>query len=812
MLLAGVLALAPLAGVSAQQGRGPFIYLRYATFDPLQGQPQVEQGLRMPPMGAADTSRFLLQFQGPIQAQWLNAVRSAGVVLEGYVPDYAFIARMTLGQAAALPTRYSFVRWVGPFHPAYKIDPDVLRQKTNVPLIAETFTKGEGVDLGQRLKQFGAGVMDVSGGTIAVMGSPQLAAQLARTAEVRWVQVAKPKRLFNDRSAAIMGAAGNSGVRVKGLYGEGQIVAIADTGLDTGDKDSMNADFKGRVVEGIALGGRPGNPWDDPHSHGTHCAGSVLGSGVNSGGDPDRHDYDNSFAGVAPEARLVFQSLLDRYFGLGGLPRNLYDLFTEPYDLGARVHSNSWGASYGFGYYWQDCAQLDSFVYDNPDMVVLFAASNDGQDADQDGVIDQVPPSISVESAAKNIIVVGASEGYRPPNENWGGASKGRWGSWAPFSTDYVSDNINGMAAFSSRGPTADGRIKPDLVAPGTDIISVWSRPAAQLGDSGWGEFAGPYRDANARSKYCYMGGTSMATPLAAGAATLVREYFAKGKPNWNASAALVKATLINGAHDMSPGQYGTGAYREMFNRPNGVEGWGRIDLARALFPDNPRTMLWIDRPLGLMTGQYHRLQYRVKNASEPLIVNIVWTDPPATPVAFNALVNDLNLRVTAPDGQVTFGNRPTGNPNPDRINNVEMVQINNPLVGTYEFRIEGGNVVSPVEDPRQTYALVVSGAGEPLGGRFPDIVPPQVSFNSPSDGATLSGTVRIDVNAVDNQAIDRVTVKVDDNIQLGSRFGAPYVFYWNTATWKRGIHTITAEATDFGRNKSTAKISVILR
>jgi subtilisin family serine protease len=419
---------------------------------------------------------------------------------------------------------------------------------------------------------------------------------------------------------------------------------------------------------------------------------------------------------------------------------------------------------------------------------------------------------LSVEAAAKNIICIGASEGYRPPTENWGGASKGRWGSWAPFNADYISDNIEGMAAFSSRGPAADGRIKPDLVAPGTDIISVWSRPAAQLGSSGWGEFSGPYREANPRTKYCYMGGTSMATPLSAGAAALVREYFAKGKPGWDASAALVKATLINGAHDMSPGQYGTGAYREMFNRPNGVEGWGRIDLARALFPNDPRTMFWIDKPLGLMTDQYHRLQYRVKNASEPLIVNIVWTDPPATPTAGRALVNDLNLRVTAPDGTVTYGNRPAGDPNPDQINNVEMVQINNPAPGTYELRIEGRNVALPVEDPRQTYALVVSGAGEPVGGRFPDIVPPQVGFITPTDGATLTGTVRIEVNAVDNQAIDRVTVKVDNNYQLGSRFGAPYVFYWNTAAWKPGIHTVTATATDFGRNTTTASISVTLR
>lgn len=819
LLLVGVVALAPLAADSAQEGRGPFIRLQYATFDPLERQPQVEQSLRMPPMAAGDTSRFLLQFQGPVRVQWLNAVRSLGVVLESYVPDYTYIARMTLAQAAALPTRFPFVRWVGPFHPAYKIDPVVLRQKATVPLVAETFTRTEGVVLGQRLKQYGAGVLEVSGDRIAVIGSPQLAAQLARTAEVRWVQMVRPKRLMNDRAATIMRAAGSGSPRLRGLYGEGQVIGLADSGLDTGNLDSINEDFRGRVIRGIPLGRRPGDVWDDPHGHGTHCAGSILGSGINSGSDPTRHRYDNSFAGVAPEARLVVQSLLDRYWGLSGVPSNLYDLFTEPYELGARVHSNSWGSGYApeetrRGWYGRESAELDRFVYENPDMVLLFAAGNEGDDANSDGVIDQVPPSITPEASAKNILSIGASEGYRPPSENWGGASKSTWGAffpWAPFDTDYISDNPNGMAAFSSRGPAADGRIKPDLVAPGTNIISVWSRPAAQLGNSGWGEFAGPYRDGSSRSKYCYMGGTSMATPLAAGACALVREYFLKGRPSWNPSAALVKAVLINGAYDLSPGQYGTEATREVFNRPNGVEGWGRIDLARSLYPEKPRTLFWIDRPQGLMTDQHHRLRYRVTDSSEPLIVNIVWTDPPATPVAYRALVNDLNLRVVTPDGTVIYGNRAPGATVPDQVNNVEMVQIDQPAVGVYEFYIEGANVVFPVENPRQTYALAVSGGGAPVGGRFPDIVPPQVSFVSPGDGAALRGTARIEVSAMDDQMIDRVTVKVDGKINLGSRFGAPYVFYWNTAMWSRGAHTITAEATDFGNNTTTASITVVL-
>ena len=340
-LLAGVVALAPLAADSAPEGRGPFHPPLHATFDPLERQPQVEQSLRMPPMSARDTSRFLLQFEGPVRTQWLKAVRSLGIVLESYVPDYTYIARMTLAQAAALPTRFSFVRWVGPFHPAYKIDPVVLRHRATVPLVAETFTRTEGVILGQRLKQYGAGVLDVSGDRIAVIGSPQLAAQLARTSEVRWVQIARTKRLMNDRSATIMRAAGSGSPRLRGLYGQGQVIGVADTGLDTGNLDSMNEDFRGRVIRGVPLGRRPGDLWDDPDGHGT-AAPLHSRSGITRG-RPTRHRYDNSFM-ASPQRHAWSSSLLDRYGGLSGVPNNIYDLFTEP--TTGRVHSNSWGGVY----------------------------------------------------------------------------------------------------------------------------------------------------------------------------------------------------------------------------------------------------------------------------------------------------------------------------------------------------------------------------------------------------------------------------------------------------------------------------------
>src|SRR5262249_31458869 len=139
-----------------------------------------------------------------------------------------------------------------------------------------------------------------------------------------------------------------------------------------------------------------------------------------------------------------------------------------------------------------------------------------------------------------------------------------------PIATDLLSDNPNGMAAFSSRGPADDGRVKPDIVAPGTNIVSDRSHyPGA-------GTLWGPY-DAN--PDYVYSGGTSLARPLVAGAGALLRQWLTlHGLAN--PSAAAVKATLLDPTADMAPGQYGAGATQEIpYSRPNNVAGWGRADL-----------------------------------------------------------------------------------------------------------------------------------------------------------------------------------------------------------------------------------------
>jgi pSer/pThr/pTyr-binding forkhead associated (FHA) protein/subtilisin family serine protease len=522
--------------------------------------------------------------------------------------------------------------------------------------------------------------------------------------------------------------------RELGLYGQGQIIAVADTGLDTGDTTSLSADFAGRLRQAFAWG-RPASAgdWSDPNGHGTHVAGSVLGSGKLSGSDPGSHHYSGSFAGVAPEAELVLQSLMDAEGGLTGLPDDLQDLLQQAYDAGARVHTNSWGANFFIkplarfltsGRYTAESAQVDRFVWDHPDMVVLFAAGNEGVDfftpAEDgmelpfpDGIVDA--DSLGSPGTAKNVITVGATEGLR----NEGGHAQERWGKEGdlfsvvmgssyvaePLASDLPSDNADGMAAFSSHGPTTDGRIKPDVVAPGTNIISARSHAP------GAGELFGVYDE-----HYVYCSGTSMATPLVAGSVALIRQWYTEQQNVASPSAALIKATLINGTVDISPGQFGRGESQDVPDAwPNTITGWGRVNLKASLPSGDGREVWFVDEETGLNSNEEAVITRYATEGTRPLRVTLAWTDPPGTEEPEDVkipgvtertpptLVNDLDLVVEAPDGRRFHGNM---GDDPDRLNNVEAVRIANPPTGDYRIVVRAHNIP---QGP-QAFALVVAG------------------------------------------------------------------------------------------------------
>jgi len=630
-------------------------------FDPLYQSeaPYLPVGLRITDYESEEVGYYLVQFQGPILPEWKESVSKTGATLFDYLPDFTFIARMTpavRNQVAVLP----MVRWVGVYQPAYRVEPLLLaRVQGRLEMLENprdlrlSIFPGEDLRMiQQQVKALGGTVVEISenslGTILRLQIDPQTTEQLASINGVRWVDMLPEWQLYNDKATDVMNV--RSVWNNHGLYGQGQVVGVCDTGLDRGSilpanlhDDFENGSGASRVLQIIDRVGDGGN--DVNSGHGTHVCGSVLGNGARSGSTPSSHTYPNtSYVGMAPEAQLVMQAVENNSTGgLEGLPSDLNTLFQQSYNAGAHIHTNSWGSAEA-GQYSIDSQNVDLFSWNNPTFTILFAAGNDGVDVNtSNGVVDL--SSIGSPGTAKNCITVGATENNRPSPFN-----SGSWGTYwpndfpnDPIRNDPTANNPVGMAAFSSRGPTSDGRYKPDISAPGTYVASTKS--SAMSGACGWGDI---------NTNYCYMGGTSMATPLTAGATALVREFFTD--QGLTPSSALLKATLVNGATELYPGQYGTDGTREQPTyRPNNVQGWGRVNLENTLFPVSPRMLDTFDFTEGLQTNEYDTFRFNLSDTSESLRSTLAWTDYPGTPAAGGGLVNDLDLEVTAPNATIYY-------------------------------------------------------------------------------------------------------------------------------------------------------------
>jgi hypothetical protein len=642
---------------------GPRIRLAAGEFDPLvESEPAPPSGsLRLLTYPGDGTGYYLVQFLGPITASDMDALATAGAQVFDYIPDFTFIVKMNNTTRATIE-RAGRVRWVGLYQPAYRLTSDLLARvldSASAEIVVTIFRGEELAPIITQIKDLGGAILDQDQtewkSKLKVSISTSRLTDLAAIPGVRWIEPAPQWTLFNSVAADIMGV--REVWNTHGLYGNGQTIAVCDTGLDQGSTSPafLHDDFEnGSGVSRVtAIYDRVGDGASDVNSgHGTHVAGSVLGNGGLSGATPSTHSYPSTaYVGMAPEANLVFQAVENNSTGeLSGIPLDLNTLFAQAASGGAALHTNSWGSS-AAGMYTSESEDVDEYVWNHKDFTILFSAGNAGVDSNADGVIDLY--SMGDPGTAKNCITVGATENNRPSGSTPTPGYDFAWGtgSWAtlfpasPISTDHVSNNPGGMAAFSSRGPTLDGRYKPDIVAPGTNIASTRS---SLISGNGWGPI-----DAN----YMFFGGTSMSTPLTAGAAAIVRQYYTD-REAITPSAALIKATLINGATDINPGQYGTGTTREIPGaRPTNVAGWGRVNIQSSIFPTSPRTLLYQDAITGLNTSQLNTYFYTVTSSAEPLRVTLAWSDYPGSPAAAGGLVNDLDLQIVGPTGTTYYPN-----------------------------------------------------------------------------------------------------------------------------------------------------------
>jgi serine protease AprX len=651
---------------------------------------------------------------------------------------------------------------------------------------------------------------------LTIPGGPALAAQLAalpRVYSIADAATGNAPELRDERTNAVA----TFGTRVEGdeivpdaapgdylawlteigADGSGVIVSNVDGGVD------MNhPELSDRIHECIDyvfehIGCSVGNH-DDAIGHGTHTLGITLGTGAT--GITDQGDGYLMGLGVAPGAKAVVQNAIN----LAGIPRDILGLgafadgyrppYTDAYNLGALVSGNSWGPSGTPQGYDANTREIDSIVRDIDDdapgdqeMAFVLSVMNGSGGESTQGSPDE----------AKNLIKVGASGGRQP------------------LRPDQTSPRLDDLCTCTAHGPALDGRMLPDLVAPGQNVVSTKAAQGTLCGLPQAEDTFSPYHGV------CT--GTSMASPHVTGGYALFVDWYRThvvGDDAHIPSPALVKAALINGAEDLAA--LGTDAVdadgEPLGHRPNNQQGWGRLSLGSTI-GGWELGYVHVDQAVAFTdSGESHTLHVEAVDPDQPLKATLVWTDalgpempddPDEEDRAMPAWVNDLNLVVEDADGRTYLGNvfsegYSTTGGEADEKNNVENVFLSEPGGGTFTVTVDAANIIGKAspnveEDAWQDFALVITNAREVTDPTDPtDPGPTDPTDPGPATVTRHGGQDRIETAA----AISRATFDTAETVVIAradvyadALAGAPYAVHSRAPLLLSGTDRL-AEAT----------------
>lgn len=658
------------------------------------------------PSASFNTDRegiYLLHFGGPIASAWVKTLKDGGLTVLDYIPANTYVVfgpRDRFQSARASLSRSDFSdewRLSDKLAPELATDAptaDVTILVVDHPGRQATMDLVEGVSQqvlvpDRRIKNHVAMSRTVPVDQVQV---------LARQPDVYWIEPwVRP--VPNDEVQDQILAGSHDGTSPTGpgylawlqsqpIGNIGEVIVdVTDSGADNGAIPTHPDFAAGWAFVNDWVGGDGG----DGCGHGTINLSIVGGDPVAGTGvrDPGNYYYG---LGVAAGARLAASRIFDDSCSWTAAT-TLTGMVSASYVDGARVSSNSWGARVG-GAYNTDSQEYDGIVRDsnrNPadgmqPMVTFFSAGNEGSSN----------YSVGSPGTAKNVITVGASENYRMNGADGCGIA------------DSGANNARDLISFSSRGPTQDGRLKPEVVAPGTHIQGAASRDPAFAG----GGVCDAYWPAG-QTNYARSSGTSHSCPAAAGVGALTYSWY-KALAGTTPSPALVKAVMSGHTDDMSGGDSGAGGI--LGNRPDMLQGWGRLDM-RDQFTAAARRVFIDETTVFSESGQEHVLtNLRVPDPSRPLIVALAWTDAPGatTGAAYN---NDLDLEVVV-DGETYLGNVFAGGVSvtgggPDIRNNLEQVMLLPGTASQVTIRVRATNINSDGvpgngDDTDQDFALYV--------------------------------------------------------------------------------------------------------
>lgn len=409
--------------------------------------------------------------------------------------------------------------------------------------------------------------------------------------------------------------------------------------------------------------------------HSTNIAGTMVGSN-----------------GDANARGIAFNATLHAYDWVNDVSEMLNEAYSPNNTAGILVANNSYGfdplylQTYQFGKYNSTAQNWDNLMYLRPYLQIVKAAGNSRE------IDPALVPQVNAKGGydllegagiAKNVLVVASAK--KNLNMN--------------------SDEDFDISSFSSYGPTDDGRIKPDLCAPGETIYS-----SIETYDSAYGTYKG----------------TSSATAVVSGIITLLQQYYKSVSSSQSyMQSSTVRALLAHTANDK-----GT-------EGPDYIYGWGMADAKRAsaAIHDNIEGIIGdykkstLIKEISLNQGNKYTLYIVPLDISQPLSATMSWTDPQGNLVNNTVdlstpnLVNDLDLKIVKVNsngsetvyypwklgGMNNLTSAATNN-SPNNVDTIERVDIKNPTKDTYKIIVSPKTSTSPLlPNGIQNFSIVVS-------------------------------------------------------------------------------------------------------
>ena len=631
----------------------------------------------------------ILQFYDIPNTNQRTALKAAGVELQGYVPNYAYVSlipqNMTSEELLALG-----VRAVVPIATKNKTDKTLLQlQKntntTHLPPSTFIIHTLDNIPAQKIIDELARQNIEVHfSNENKVLEATLNPAQIESLAAMPFVQyieraseTAKP---LGTRSKSVKGNYLNSPF-IGGLMGEGVTVGIGENGA------AAHIDFVGRIINDVEE-----DYLQDDH-HANLVGGMLGGAGV----------LRERVKGIAPKAQCIFDT---------GSQLMADSNIDEKVAQGMVLTNHSYGVTEG-GEYSYFSRLTDNQQTRHPNLLHVFSVGNSGK-MTMDGYPMGYNTVLAHGQSSKNSITAGGI------------------------------NHLNELYLSSSRGPTRDGRLKPELSAIAYGFLSPGSD----------NNYAGGY-------------GTSFSAPQLTGGLALLYEHY-RNLHGEDPEGGLMKAVVCNTAEDLgNPG-------------PDFTYGFGKLNLRRA------KALLDAENHY---EGTVNHKQNTTQTINVPiglseLKVMLYWTDTSATEGVTKQLVNDLDLQIISPNDNIYLPYVLDTNPDrverdavpfADRVNNIEQVVIKNPIPGTYTVRVRGHVIPYEAQKFHVSYEYVETGLfitapvpGEVMPGGGSTNYYVEWDYNGPNDFDGDSQDERFTIDYTPDNGITWITL--NDSIAASAR------------------------------------------